>query len=262
MAFIQMNILSRCLARRTQICVLLPEEYNAKDAPIPVAYLLHGAGSNKTDWLLGCPVIHYVRQCKVAVVIPSCELSFYCNQDYGLFLDYIALELPGLCEEYFGITSAREMTYLAGASMGGYGTFKIGFTYPEKYNAVLSLGGGNLAGRDGIMPSLKPDGTPRAHCVAFHTTDMASLRDTEYDLYHLAEEAVKNKKPLPKTYFVCGTEDGNVENCRHTADYMKSLQGDPFRFEYREIPGGHDWETWTPEVKKFFKKIAEASHCR
>src|SRR5690606_5080706 len=66
----------------------------------------------------------------------------YTDQDNGqAYFSYITEELPAYLHRMFHLTTAREKTYVAGLSMGGYGAFKAAFLHPELYMAALSLSG-------------------------------------------------------------------------------------------------------------------------
>jgi enterochelin esterase-like enzyme len=89
----------------------------------------------------------------------------------------VAEELPKICRSYFkGMSDKREDNMVAGLSMGGYGAFKIGMTYPDRYFAcgalsgafdVLNLGKYNLAewrGNWGSPVRMYPVSRPK-HCT-------------------------------------------------------------------------------------------------
>ena len=59
------------------------------------------------------------------------------NAEYGEnYYDFIQKELPEFITSNFPISSRREDTYIAGASMGGYGALAHALGHPESYCAV------------------------------------------------------------------------------------------------------------------------------
>ena len=50
-------------------------------------------------------------------------------------------ELPRYLSDVFHLTPARENTYIAGVSMGGYGAFKAALNYPQRFTAAASFSG-------------------------------------------------------------------------------------------------------------------------
>ena len=138
MAHIEMTYRSEQLACDTDINLHLPEGIQ-KGERLPVLYLLHGLGSGSHSWDKYTAIGRYVRNKKIIVVMPYAGKSFYMNEKYGLnFYDYIAKELPELVEATFPASGRR---FIAGASMGGYGAFRIAFKNPGRYEWAASFSG-------------------------------------------------------------------------------------------------------------------------
>lgn len=57
----------------------------------------------------------------------------------GLFLQYVAEELPEICANLFLIPTGRENTAVFGGSMGGYGALKVALNHPERFGACVAL---------------------------------------------------------------------------------------------------------------------------
>ncbi len=55
------------------------------------------------------------------------DKGWYTNTTYGMnYYDAIAVELPQILKRFFpNMSDKREKNFIAGLSMGGYGTFKI-----------------------------------------------------------------------------------------------------------------------------------------
>ena len=103
----------------------------------PVLYLLHGHGNDYLSWERFTCVSRYAEEYRIAVVSASVGNSLYMDTIYGeKFYDFIGKELPEFVKAYFPISDRPEDTYIAGASMGGYGALIHAMTDTEQYRAV------------------------------------------------------------------------------------------------------------------------------
>ena len=121
--------------------LFLPANYDGK-TEVPVILFLHGAGETKggtkkpVEVGLG-PVIKKEQDFPAIVVIPQSEKrTWQAVSDDGKRALAI---LDTVTKEYK--TDAKR-TYLTGLSMGGYGTWSIIATQPEKFAAIVPICGG------------------------------------------------------------------------------------------------------------------------
>ena len=235
MAHIEMTYRSEQLACDTDISLHLPEGIQ-KGERLPVLYLLHGLGSGSRSWDKYTAIGRYVRNKKIIVVMPYAGKSFYMNEKYGLnYYEYIAKELTDMVEATFPASDRR---FIAGASMGGYGAFRIAFKNPGRYEWAASF-----SGALDMKPLLKLD-EKRYELIAG-----SKFVPEEQDLFTMAELA--DQSPVkPKFYQWCGTEDylykGNVK----FKNFMETLS---FDYTYAESPGDHSWVYWDREIEKTLK---------
>ena len=153
MALIRCGFFSEIIGYQTNINVILPFEKcrfldgtpNVKKR-FPVLYLLHGGGGNQDDWIRYSSIERYAEQYKIAVVMPDVSgNSFYADMAHGYpYFTYLTEELPGLVESYFPIGGCREKRFVAGLSMGGYGSLKWGLCRPEFFGYAASFSGASL----------------------------------------------------------------------------------------------------------------------
>lgn len=145
MAFITCNYYSEALGFRTKMEVYLPQPKGealnwAKWKPArkyPVLYLLHGFSSDESEYTRLSSIGRYIEDYPVVVVIPAVQRSTYA--DIGNVLRYwtfLGEELPDLAQAFFPISDRRQDTFVAGLSMGGYGAFKLGLSYPDRFAAI------------------------------------------------------------------------------------------------------------------------------
>jgi predicted peptidase len=119
--------------------LFLPEGYDAKaEKRWPLILFLHGAGERGTDvWkvathgppknVIGHPDFPFI------ILSPQCPEHQVWSQDVLLaLLDEITAK--------YAVDTNR--IYLTGLSMGGYGTWDLGLTYPEKFAAIAPICGG------------------------------------------------------------------------------------------------------------------------
>jgi enterochelin esterase-like enzyme len=129
-----------------------PEVYDAeKERRFPVLYWLHGSGGG----LQGiAPVSAWfdagIREGKIPpmlVVFPNgLASSMWCDsKDGAVPMETIVIkELLPHIDATFRTLAKRESRIIEGFSMGGYGSARLGFKYPQLFGAVSILAGGPL----------------------------------------------------------------------------------------------------------------------
>ena len=118
----------------------LPEGYGADATKRwPLILFLHGAGERGTNiWLVakhGPPKIELAKK-EFIIVSPQCsERKIWSNDLLLALLEDIEGKYP--------VDTKR--IYLTGLSMGGFGTWSLGLSHPEKFAAIAPIcGGGEL----------------------------------------------------------------------------------------------------------------------
>ncbi|MCY3035420.1 alpha/beta hydrolase [Aerococcus sp. Group 2] len=226
-----------------QNCARTPEDKRQSlKPPYRVLYLLHGLSSNEDGWLRFTSLERYARDLDLVIVLPTTHRGWYINNAIGYpYSNFISVELPEIIQTMFPVSTKREDTYIAGASMGGFGALKAAFTYPEKYGYVASLSG--VTDLVNVFAQGPDPESPFEHQMLF---DEVSPAHTDNDIYYLVQQAIDNKIDLPKVYLTCGTEDSLIEQNR----LFKDRFGDVLELSYHENPGEHGWDYWDPEIKK------------
>ena len=257
MALIKLELYSRCLTRMTTLHVILPEIGTGKvdsTGKYPVLWLLHGATDDYTMWQRFTSIERYVNDVGIAAILPNADISFYTNLDGGRYFDYVTKELPEICSKLFPISRERESNFIAGMSMGGHGTMKIGFSLPEQYAAMGIFSSANFID---LMTTADKDANPRhplymARELVFGMWDLEGARNTENDMIYLAKEASKSGKPLPKVFGVCGTCDSSIEKQKEMFEWMKTLEN-PYDCIFMKSCGLHDFEFWDKWLPVFIQ---------
>ena len=102
MALLQVNYYSQTLGMDRVMNVIIPElsdhnpSWTAADLQdIPVLYLLHGMSGDQAVWTRRTSIERLVRQTPIAIVMPSTDLAWYTNTQYGMnYFDALVDELP------------------------------------------------------------------------------------------------------------------------------------------------------------------------
>ena len=122
--------------------LFLPKGYDAKgEKRWPLLLFLHGAGERGSDiWKVathGPPkLVAHQPDFPFIVVSPQCpDGEIWSNDQLFGLLDDVTKSLK--------VDTGR--VYLSGLSMGGYGTWNLGLSHPERFAAIVPIcGGGQL----------------------------------------------------------------------------------------------------------------------
>lgn len=257
MAIVNLDLYSYELAMNTQATVILPERrgvpHAAHDEPYPVLYLLHGHGQDHTSWTRLTRIEFYLQNSDVIVVMPNGNRGSYVDgvntHRYGT---YLTEELPRAIKNWFNITTERKDTYIAGMSMGGYGTLRAALAHPEKYGAACALSPGirmgslDLNGKadKGLTIPTVPE-IDRNFRNTFGPSE--EYEGCAFDLRHLARKLNESECPKPRILQLCGTEDPLRDENAAFAAFVKE-QCPKLDFTYRESSGIHDFNYWDRET--------------
>jgi len=131
---------------------LVPRDYDSTKA-YPLLIFLHGIGESGNDnerqltW--GAQIFQRdsIRSRYPAfVVFPQCKRDVYWFERWGMH--HLGMLMDSLNEKYL-FDSAR--TYIAGLSMGAYGTYAMVAEHPEVFAAAIAISGSGDAKKSGIM---------------------------------------------------------------------------------------------------------------
>ncbi|MGY8789811.1 MAG: alpha/beta hydrolase [Pseudomonadales bacterium] len=138
------------------VLVYLPPGYNTdSEKQFPVVYLLHGYTDTERNWF-GLDRQHFVNvpdavdaawrtgAGEMIIVMPNAYTRFkgsmYSNSvTTGDWESYIAKDLVAYIDANYRTIPERASRGLAGHSMGGYGTMRIGMKYPDVFAALYAM---------------------------------------------------------------------------------------------------------------------------
>ncbi len=215
MGLIEVDYFSNSLKRKVRFKVYVPHNPNS------ILMLLHGAGDNLEAWINYTNVIRYNKN--HLLIFPSGDMSFYVNRKHGeQFRDYL-VELLDYCQKRFVIKTND--IYVAGNSMGGYGTLNLFQEIPDRIKKI------------GLFsPAL-------------------DLNEKFLDKFQ--DKSLKNNVTNPldghvnivnsKIFLYCGVNDYLFNSNKLFASKydLKLLKDD----------GAHDWDSWDNIIKIFLEEI-------
>jgi predicted esterase len=190
--------------------IYVPSSYD-KSKKYPLIMLLHGAGGDENNFLdryQGLwPKLAEERGYIIAAANGRGPVSGY-TKESGTEQD--VMDVIALVEKNYNIDTARE--YLAGHSMGGGGTWRLGFEYRNRFAALAPIAG--------TRPSPAID------------------------------VAISNGRKVPMMV-ICGAKDAlvPVEGCRQVAAKLKSLGYDA---KYLEFPNDDHLSVAVTSIKDIF----------
>ena len=133
------------------VVVILPPGYAAaRHRRYPVVYALHGYSIGAEQWMTEIHVPQTVEGAfaqgtkPMILVLPDSKTvhngSMYSRSvTTGDFETFIARDLVRYIDSHYRTVPTRESRGLAGHSMGGYGTTRIGMKYPDVFGAIYML---------------------------------------------------------------------------------------------------------------------------
>lgn len=248
---------SKLMGRDMPYRVILPREYaTLKDSRYSVVFLLHGLTGHYSNWTDKTELAKVAMLYDFIIVTPEGDDGWYTDSSSrpkDKYESYIVRELVPEIDAAFRTIPKRENRFIAGLSMGGYGSLKFGLKYPDMFSMVGSFSGA-LRATDW---SDKNTGKWLSTSImsVFGAVDSETRKAN--DIYRLAREVPADKiKDLPYIYLDCGTEDFLIENSH---DFAKVLREKKIPHELRELPGKHDWVFWNSQVQEFLRLAERAA---
>ncbi len=229
--------------------LILPKDYEQSEERYPVLYLLHGYGGGHYDWINKTRLISFLEDLKLIVVLPEAGNSWYVNSPFYKnrnYEDFIIKELIPFVERKYRVISTRFGRAIAGLSMGGYGAVKFGLKYPSYFYLVGSFSG--AFNWSELMDRSK-------YSVAQSIIEAFGEKRSEHwlrnDVFALVDSLTN--KTHPYFYISCGNDDEVEGLLNSNREFVKLAHSRNIRYEYHELPGGHNWSFWNSEIKNFLR---------
>lgn len=132
--------MSRPVTMELDYLLHLPQDYAANEQSWPLIIFLHGAGErgndlNKVKAHGPAKLAAEGRDFPFIIASPQCPA----NQWWPTMVEHVMALIDELTEQY-RVDESR--IYLTGLSMGGFGTWTIASTHPERFAAIAPICGG------------------------------------------------------------------------------------------------------------------------
>lgn len=195
--------------------VFYPSDYETSEKLYPLLLFLHGGNGPRGFVNQIKTIIWNLWEKKLApemiIAAPNCDRSFYMDYRDGSqkWETFILSELIPQLQNNFRVYKEPSKSFLAGVSMGGMGTLRMGFKYPSKF---------------GVLIAFEPALEPAIDWKEVHKRDkfyrkkevMESIFGSPFDeeywklnnpIYLARENAEEIRKSETKIYIEVGTED-------------------------------------------------------
>jgi S-formylglutathione hydrolase FrmB len=227
--------------------VFLPPSYDPDKArQYPVLYFLHGLGENEQvllnsgGWNLIEDVWERKQIGEFVIVAPSGGRSFYINSCDGRvkYEDFFIREFMPLMESHYRIKAGRRYRGISGISMGGYGSLRFAFRFPQLFGSVSAHSAALVAN----LPSTETSSSQATALAQLVGAAFGSPFDREFwDRNNPFTLARVGPRPAGLgIYFDCGTEDQFGFNIG-AQKFHALLISRGIPNEFHLYAGGHDW---------------------
>ena len=254
MANIRLYYFSEALQMKVGVNVIIPENtwghslaHRPKGYRYPVLWLQSGGGFDYTDWQRYTAIELYAAEAGVAVVCSGTYCSGYMDTKHGDFKYFtqLSVETPKVVRHLFPLSEDPKENYIAGFSMGGYGSLKWMLRDPEKFAAIGCFSG--VKNMNEFLPE-EEDKNADFYMFPFAFGKKSNVENTEDDVEYMFKKQIAAGKKMPRGYMATGVEDTHYED---NVRYMNMYRDMGFEFEYIVDHGSHNWEYCNRHVKQF-----------
>ena len=247
----EQKLASRLMGRDMPYRVIVPQRYNeSAQSRYPVVFLLHGLTGHYNNWTELTKLANYLAGYDIIVVTPEGGDGWYTDSVSSAnekWESYIVKELIPEVDNKFRTLAIREKRAIAGLSMGGFGSLKLGLKYPDKFVLAGSFSG--ALGAAQITEKQFPGAIGKTIDGIFGPADSETRKSN--DIFSIVRDLSPEKmKAIPFIYLDCGTEDFLFQNNREFVDLLIEKK---VPHEYRQLPGVHDWKYWDKQVQEFLR---------
>ncbi|MBI5974877.1 alpha/beta hydrolase [Staphylococcus canis] len=252
MAIMHMNYKSKTIGMHQSFVVILPEDetyFDREQTPKPLQslLLLHGLSSDATSYTRYTSIERYANDYQLAVIMPNADHSFYTNMRHGhRYYDYV-LEVWDYAHQILPLSKERKDHFIAGHSMGGYGTIKYALTQGERFAKAAPL--------SAVYDVTALQDFEWHDFTLENIVDMNDTEDFEaFSPHHLVEEAQAKGKVIPELLIMCGTEDILYPDNVAFTEFLTSKQ---IPYTFIEGKGDHDYAYWDQAIRTVIEKFTQ-----
>ena len=248
MAFMTINYKSPTIGMNQSFTAIVPEDdsffkQHEPVKPLKMLLLLHGLSSDATSYMRLTSIERYAEAHQLAVIMPNADHSGYANMAFGhSYYDYI-LEIYNYAHQVLPVSKKREDNFIAGHSMGGYGTIKFALTQSDKFAKAAPLSAVFEAQR--FIDLDWTDFSPQSI-----TGNNTQIKGTELDTYYLLDQAIDANVDIPELFIMCGKEDFLYHD---NLQFIETLNKKGVSYKFEDGPGDHDYAYWDRAIKRAIK---------
>jgi len=275
---------SQSLGIRKRVMIWLPPSYAAQPQKrYPVAFYLHGAAGDETNWLNAGRLARTLDSLVAAgapemiVVMPDGDDGFYTTWNYlgdwpacrrnrppnaepadsycvpwPHYDEYIARDLVAFVDQRYRTLADRRHRGVAGLSMGGYGAVALAVTYPDVFSAAASHSGVLSPARGGGRAPVPRGRFDLDSLRASYPAWLSALQEPVFGK-DSASWAARDPAMLVARLLRARPElmPGLYVDCG-TEDFLlpqsrafrDALGASGGQLVYREYAGSHSWDYW------------------
>ncbi|GLY49579.1 alpha/beta hydrolase-fold protein [Lentzea sp. NBRC 102530] len=233
--------------------IYLPPAYAATPRPrLPVIVLLSGQPGTPRDWYDAggivenmdafarahnglAPIVVMADQIGATTANPLCL-----DSKLGQTETYLARDVPNWIKERLTVDERREAWTIAGFSHGGTCSVQLAVRAPDVYGNFINLSGQREPTLGTREETVK---------VAFGGDAAAFARVNPLDI--LARE----KFPRTAGVIVAGKDDALYRPA--DAEVFEACRKAGMDVQWKELPGGHDWNVWRPGLYSSLPWLAQ-----
>jgi S-formylglutathione hydrolase len=221
---------------------LYPDNYDEGTQKYPLILFLHGGGGNHIILNRIKPIVEELWKTKklfdAIIVSPGCNRSLYMDYQNGTekWESFLIKEfIPSLISK---LPIDKEKIIMSGISMGGLGSLRLGFKYPNSFQAIVAF-------EPAIEPVLEWKDVEREDIYYRSSDFLEKIFGTPFDtnywkinnpMYILKENSANIKQSGIKIYIDVGTED--VFGLYRGAEFLHQLLlNQNIKHEYRVVYG-------------------------
>lgn len=250
---------SRYVPQPVGYCVMFPPGYDAQPAKkFPVLYFLHGLGGDQSflvssgGWQIIEDLWEQKKLGQFVIITPQARRSFYINSKDGKvrYEDFFIREFVPQMEKKFRVANTRSGRAISGVSMGGYGSLRFAFKYPQMFSAVAAH-----------MPALEqqlPHGVGNAGFEQIFGTAFGSPPDEAFWKANtpFVYARTANLRGL-RIYADCGDRDDyGFDVGTRQLDKLLTERHVPHTIHI--YPGQHDWQFVAQHLQESLQFISQA----
>lgn len=216
--------------------------------------LLHGYNGSFKHLDDNLPLEQYANYYNMIMITPNMNNGYYLNKYNYRVNEFILLELIPMILKRFGLKNELTM-YIAGISMGGYGSLLIGSAFPEKFRKIISISGAFIAHDVAIGNPQVVGALGDKEALRYFSDTFAPFDTLESDIYRNPIAAIINCKVdiVPELIMTCGTKDELYER---NIDAIRQFCKYGVEYDWLPIEDGlHDYESFDAGLRYAFEML-------